>query len=132
MSVALYDGVTIRRLLLLQCITSLVVSIALCFYDLSWGISGLAGALTACLPNGIFILFTRYNQQTAIASNTIAWSFAIGWMLKLVTTMLLFVVAIAVFKAEFIPFGLVFLSVLIMQMLAPVLINSFCNQRHQG
>ncbi len=55
----------------------------------------------------------------------VAWSFAIGEGLKVVITIVLLIVALGVFKAEFIPLGLTYLAVLVVQIVAPAVINSY-------
>ncbi|MCE1776992.1 ATP synthase subunit I, partial [Enterobacter hormaechei] len=53
----------------------------------------------------------------------IAWSFAVGEGLKVIITIAVLVVALGVFKAAFAPLGLAYLAVLIVQIIAPAVIN---------
>ena len=61
------------------------------------------------------------------APGRVARSFAIGEGLKVVITIVLLIVALGVFKAEFIPLGLTYLAVLVVQIVAPAVINSYRN-----
>lgn len=53
----------------------------------------------------------------------IAWYFALGAGLKVVTTIAVLVIALGVFKAAFTPLGLTYLAVLIVQIVAPAVIK---------
>ncbi|WP_339390372.1 ATP synthase subunit I, partial [Yersinia frederiksenii] len=55
----------------------------------------------------------------------VAWSFAIGEGLKVIMTIILLIVALGLFKAAFAPLGLTYLSVLIVQILAPAVMSGY-------
>ena len=122
MSVSLYSGKVARKLLLLQLMTFVLISAAFGLKSLEWSGSALAGGLAAWLPNAMFTL--RHQAQTP-APGRVAWSFAIGEGLKVVITIVLLIVALGVFKAAFVPLGLTYLAVLIVQIVAPAVINSY-------
>lgn len=127
MSVSLYSGKVARKLLFLQFMTFVLISAACSFKGLAWGASALAGGLAAWLPSVMFMLFALRHQAQTPAPGRVAWSFAIGEGLKVVITIFLLIVALGVFKAEFIPLGLTYLAVLAVQIIAPAVINSYRN-----
>ncbi len=91
--------------------------------SLEWSVSALAGGLAAWLPSAMFMLFACRHQAKTAAPGRVAWSFAIGEGLKVILTIALLIVALGLFKAAFVPLGLTYLSVLIVQILAPAVIN---------
>ncbi|AVJ19909.1 F0F1 ATP synthase subunit I [Serratia rhizosphaerae] len=125
MSVSLYSGKVARKLLFLQFMTFVLISAAFGFKGLAWGVSALAGGLAAWLPSVMFMLFALRHQAQTPAPGRVAWSFAIGEGLKVVITIFLLIVALGVFKAEFMPLGLTYLAVLVVQIVAPAVINSY-------
>ncbi|HGM6748018.1 TPA: F0F1 ATP synthase subunit I [Serratia marcescens] len=151
MSVSLYSGKVARKLLFLQLMTFVLISVAFWLKSPEWSASALAGGLAAWLPSAMFMLFAlRHQAQTPApgrvawsfaigeglkfalrhqaqtpAPGRVAWSFAIGEGLKVVITIVLLIVALGVFKAEFIPLGLTYLAVLVVQIVAPAVINSY-------
>lgn len=124
---ALKDNVTIGRLLIVQLIALMAVSLLLYLKSPSWPVPGLFGGLIIWLPNVLFALFTQHNLEKAPISSAISWSFTMAWITKIIVTIILSIVAIQVFKTEFIPLSLGFLSVIIMQFLAPVIISIIRN-----
>lgn len=66
------------------------------------GFSSIYGALIAMIPNGIFAL-RLFKYQGAQAVNQIVKSFYRAEMLKIVTTVVLFILFIVFFRAEFLP-----------------------------
>ena len=78
------------------------------------------------LPSAMFMLFALRHGANA-GARRVARSFAIGEGLKVVITIVLLIVALGVFKAEFIPLGLTYLAVLVVQIVAPAVINSYRN-----
>ena len=123
MSVSLYSGKVARKLLFLQLMTFVLISAAFGLKSLEWSGSALAG----WLPSTMFMLFALRHQTQTQAPGRVAWSFAIGEGLKVLITIVLLIVALGVFKAEFIPLGLTYLAVLAVQIIAPAVINSYRN-----
>ncbi|MDX5630544.1 MULTISPECIES: F0F1 ATP synthase subunit I [unclassified Brenneria] len=127
MSVSLYSGKAALRLLLLQSAAFILLSLAFAAHSVEFGVSALGGGLAAWLPNVLFVLFTLRHQSAKPAEGRVAWSFAIGEALKVLITIALLVVALGVFKAAFFPLGLTYLSVLVMQIVAPAIVNRYRN-----
>ncbi len=124
MSVSLYSGKVARRLLLVQLMTFVLLSALFSLKSLEWATSALAGGLAAWLPSVMFMLFALRHQAQTPVPGRVAWYFAIGEALKVLVTIALLIVVLGVFKAAFVPVGLTYLSVLVVQILAPVVINS--------
>ncbi|HEI8868758.1 F0F1 ATP synthase subunit I [Serratia sp. AKBS12] len=127
MSVSLYSGKVARKLLFLQLMTFVLISAAFGLKNLEWSGSALAGGLAAWLPNALFMLFALRHQAQTPAPGRVAWSFAIGEGLKVMITIVLLIVALGVFKAAFVPLGLTYLAVLVVQIVAPAVLNSYRN-----
>ncbi|ACX90230.1 F0F1 ATP synthase subunit I [Pectobacterium parmentieri] len=127
MPVSLYSGKAALRLLLLQLVTFALLSAVFSLNSVNAAVSALGGGLAAWLPNVLFVLFALRHQSHKPADGRVAWSFAIGEALKVFITIALLVVALGVFKAAFFPLGLTYLSVLVMQIVAPVVINRYRN-----
>lgn len=125
MSVALYDSVIARKLLLVQSIVVILLSGAFCINSQKCAISAFLGGISACLPSAVFLLLTRRHQDNMQAYGRLAWSFVIGEVVKIILTIILLVVSLAVFKADFLPLSVTYLTVLIVQILAPTVINIF-------
>ncbi|TCL05432.1 MULTISPECIES: F0F1 ATP synthase subunit I [Sodalis] len=124
MSLSLYSGKVAGKLLFIQLMTFVLVSALFALFNSHWSASALSGGLAAWLPNVLFVLFAWRHQVNVPASGRVAWSFAIGEALKVVVTIVLLIVALGVFRAAFVPLGLTYLSVLIVQILAPAVINN--------
>ncbi|AIA73271.1 F0F1 ATP synthase subunit I [Pectobacterium atrosepticum] len=127
MPVSLYSGKVALRLLLLQLVTFALLSAVFSLNSVNAAASALGGGLAAWLPNVLFVLFALRHQSYKPADGRVAWSFAIGEALKVFITIALLVVALGVFKAAFFPLGLTYLSVLVMQIVAPIVINRYRN-----
>ncbi|KHN54387.1 F0F1 ATP synthase subunit I [Pectobacterium fontis] len=125
MPVSLYSGKVAFRLLLLQLVTFALLSAVFSLNSVNAAASALGGGLAAWLPNVLFVLFALRHQSDKPADGRVAWSFAIGEALKVFITIALLVVALGVFKAAFFPLGLTYLSVLMMQIVAPAVINRY-------
>ncbi|KFF67491.1 F0F1 ATP synthase subunit I [Pectobacterium brasiliense] len=123
MPVSLYSGKVALKLLLLQLVTFALLSAVFSLNSVNAAASALGGGLAAWLPNVLFVLFALRHQSHKPADGRVAWSFAIGEALKVFITIALLVVALGVFKAAFFPLGLTYLSVLVMQIVAPAVIN---------
>lgn len=121
------DGVTISRILILQFVILLVISLFFTRNDPRLGAAALAGGLALCIPNVIFALITQFKEPPPPLSGSITWIFFIGWMLKILITIALLIIMIGIFKNEIIPLGIAFLAMLLVHMLAPLLIDSYCN-----
>lgn len=125
MSVSLYSGKVARKLLFLQLMTFVLLSAAFGLKSLEWSGSALAGGFAAWLPNAMFMLFALRHQAQTPAPGRVAWSFAIGEGLKVAITIVLLIVALGVFKAAFVPLGLTYLAVLVVQIVAPTVVNRY-------
>lgn len=125
MSVCLYSSKIALRVLFLQLMTFVLISAALGFKSLELSGSAFAGGFAAWLPNVMFMLFALRHQAQTPALGRVAWSFAIGEGLKVVITIVLLIVALGVFNAAFVPLGLTYLAVLLVQILAPTVINRY-------
>ncbi|MQL50429.1 F0F1 ATP synthase subunit I [Photorhabdus temperata] len=124
MSVSLYSGRIALKLLFLQLMTFVVLSVAFCTKSIEWGISAFVGGLACWLPNAIFMLFASFQKvKEESVPVRVAWSFAIGEGLKVIIAIAVLVVALGVFKAAFAPLGLTYLAVLVVQIIAPAVIN---------
>ncbi|MFJ5444127.1 F0F1 ATP synthase subunit I [Pectobacterium sp. CHL-2024] len=123
MPVSLYSGKVALKLLLLQLVTFALLSAVFSLNSVNAAASALGGGLAAWLPNVLFVLFALRHQSHKPADGRVAWSFAIGEALKVFITIALLVVALGMFKAAFFPLGLTYLSVLVMQIVAPAVIN---------
>lgn len=124
MSVSLYRVKFARTVLLLQLVTFVVIGVLFSFKDLTWGVSALVGGLAAWLPNVLFMIFAWRHQAGHEVTGRLAWTFAFGEALKVMVTVLVLIVALGVFKAVFTPLGLTWLSVLMVQIIAPAVINN--------
>ncbi|NDL65591.1 F0F1 ATP synthase subunit I [Acerihabitans arboris] len=124
MSLSLYSGKVAGKVLFIQLLSLLVFGALFALRSPQWGVSAVGGGLAAWLPNVFFVLFTWCHQVKVPAAGRVAWSFAIGEALKVVATIALLIVALGMFRAAFVPLGLTYLSVLIVQILAPAVINN--------
>ena len=110
MSVSLVSRNVARKLLLVQ----LLVVIA----------SGLLFGLAVVLPNVLFMIFAWRHQAHTPAKGRVAWTFAFGEAFKVLAMLVLLVVALAVLKAVFLPLIVTWVLVLVVQILAPAVINN--------
>lgn len=124
MPLSLYSGKVAGKLLFIQLMTLMAASALFALKGPHWGLSSVVGGVAAWVPNLVFMLFAWHHQARAPAAGRVAWTFAIGEALKVVATIALLVVALGVFRAAFVPLGLTYLSVLIVQILAPAVINN--------
>ncbi|MDR0805323.1 MAG: ATP synthase subunit I [Enterobacteriaceae bacterium] len=124
MSVALYNPVAVRRLLLVQFIVLVLLSAVFALNSQKWVISAFIGGLSACLPNALFLLLTwlyRYRNQS---DGRLSWSFFISEIVKIVMTIALLAIALAVFKAKFLPLCVTYLAVLVVPMLMSAIVTT--------
>ena len=75
------------------------------------------------LPNALFMIFAWRHQAHTPAKGRVAWSFALGEVVKVVLTFTLLVMALAVFKVVFLPLIVTWVLVLVVHVLAPAVIN---------
>ncbi len=92
--------------------------------DPFWGISAVSGGLAVLLPNMIFMIFAWRHQAHTPAKGRVAWTFALGEAFKVLLTFALLAVALAVFKVVFLPLIVTWVLVLVVQVLAPAVINN--------
>jgi len=92
--------------------------------DPFWGISAVSGGMAVLLPNMLFMIFAWRHQAHTPSKGRVAWTFALGEALKVLLTFVLLVVALAVLKAVFLPLIVTWVSVLVVQILAPAVINN--------
>jgi ATP synthase protein I len=116
------DNVTLVRLLIVQLIFFSAVSLLLFIINSDWFLPSLCGGFSAWLPNIVFAILTQHTLNHPVSSAT-SGAFMLAWVLKLIVTVILMIVAIQLFKTEFIPLGLGFLSVIMMQFLAPIVVS---------
>lgn len=124
MSLSLYGGKVAGKILFFQLAALVLLSALFALGKPGWGVSAIGGGMAAWLPNVLFVLFTWCHQVNVPAAGRVAWSFALGEALKVVVTIALLIVALGMFRAAFVPLGLTYLSVLIVQILAPAVINN--------
>lgn len=124
MSVIVTKDITIGKIICCQLILCLIASIILlCFKDLFWALSGFTGGMVVCLPNSIFLLIS-HNIFSRSSSKTLSGShFITGWIVKLLFTIVLLVLAIHILNVAMLPFCVVILLMLIVYVLAPILIK---------
>jgi ATP synthase protein I len=112
-----------RKLLLTQFLAVIASGLLFSLKDPFWGISALCGGLAVLLPNVLFMIFAWRHQAHTPAKGRVAWTFAFGEAFK-VLAMLVLVVALAVLKAVFMPLIVTWVLVLVVQILAPAVINN--------
>lgn len=113
-----------RRLLFIQLLAAIAIGLLFSLKDPLWGASALWGGLAVWLPNALFMIFALRHQAHTPAKGRMAWSFALGEAFKVLATFTLLVVALAVLKAVFLPLIVTWVSVLVVQILAPAVINN--------
>lgn len=127
MLVSLYNKKVACNLLLLQLMVSAVLSAAFSWKSFEWAHSALIGGLAAWLPNAVFIVFALRHQVRTPPPIGLAWGLAIGEGLKIMITIALLIVALAVFNVPIVPLGLTYIAVLVVQIVAPIVIHSYRN-----
>lgn len=124
MSVSLYSLKFARTVLMIQLVTIVIIGGLFAVKDVTWGVSALAGGAAAWLPNVMFLFLAWRLQGQPPASGRVAWSFALGEIAKVFATIILLIVALGLFGAVFWPVGITWLSVLVVHILAPAVINN--------
>lgn len=124
MSVSLLSRDVARKLLFIQLLAVMASGLLFSLKDPFWGISAVCGGLAVVLPNLMFIIFAWRHQAHTPAKGRVAWSFALGEVCKVLLTFALLVMALAVLKVVFMPLIATWVLVLVVQVLAPAVINN--------
>ena len=124
MSVALLSRNVARKLLFIQLLAVMASGLLFSLKDPFWGISAVCGGLAVVLPNLMFIIFAWRHQAHTPAKGRVAWTFAFGEAFKVLLTFALLAVALAVLKVVFLPLIVTWVLVLVVQVLAPAVINN--------
>ena len=124
MSVSLLSRNVARKLLFIQLLAVIASGRLFSLKDPFWGISAVSGGLAVLLPNMIFMIFAWRHQAHTPAKGRVAWSFAIGEAFKVLLTFAFLAVALAVLKVVFLPLIVTWVLVLVVQVLAPAVINN--------
>ncbi|MGK6844216.1 F0F1 ATP synthase subunit I [Klebsiella pneumoniae] len=123
MSVSLLSRNVARKLLFIQLLAVMASGLLFSLKDPFWGISAVCGGLAVVLPNLMFIIFA-WRQAHTPAKGRVAWTFAFGEAFKVLLTFALLAVALAVLKVVFLPLIVTWVLVLVVQVLAPAVINN--------
>ncbi|EIV9633164.1 F0F1 ATP synthase subunit I [Klebsiella pneumoniae] len=124
MSVSLLSRNVARKLLFIQLLAVMASGLLFSLKDPFWGISAVCGGLAVVLPNLMFIIFAWRHQAHTPAKGRVAWTFAFGEAYKVLLTFALLAVALAVLKVVFLPLIVTWVLVLVVQVLAPAVINN--------
>ncbi|HBX7836640.1 TPA: F0F1 ATP synthase subunit I [Klebsiella pneumoniae] len=124
MSVSLLSRNVARKLLFIQLLAVMASGLLFSLKDPFWGISAVCGGLAVVLPNLMFIIFAWCHQAHTPAKGRVAWTFAFGEAFKVLLTFALLAVALAVLKVVFLPLIVTWVLVLVVQVLAPAVINN--------
>ena len=124
MSVSLVSRNVARKLLLVQLLVVIASGLLFSLKDPFWGTSAVCGGLAVVLPNLMFIIFAWRHQAHTPAKGRVAWTFAFGEAFKVLLTFALLAVALAVLKVVFLPLIVTWVLVLVVQILAPAVINN--------
>ncbi|HGK3997188.1 TPA: F0F1 ATP synthase subunit I [Klebsiella pneumoniae] len=124
MSVSLLSRNVARKLLFIQLLAVMASGLLFSLKDPFWGISAVCGGLAVVLPNMMFIIFAWRHQAHTPAKGRVAWTFAFGEAFKVLLTFALLAVALAVLKVVFLPLIVTWVLVLVVQVLAPAVINN--------
>ena len=124
MSVSLLSRNVARKLLFIQLLAVIASGLLFSLKDPFWGISAVCGGLAVALPNLMFIIFAWRHQAHTPAKGRVAWTFAFGEAFKVLLTFALLAVALAVLKVVFLPLIVTWVLVLVVQVLAPAVINN--------
>ncbi|MCS5781902.1 F0F1 ATP synthase subunit I [Klebsiella pneumoniae subsp. pneumoniae] len=124
MSVSLLSRNVARKLLFIQLLAVMASGLLFSLKDPFWGISAVCGGLAVVLPNLMFIIFAWRHQAHTPAKGRVAWTFAFGEAFKVLLTFALLAVALAVLKVVFLPLIVTWVLGLVVQVLAPAVINN--------
>lgn len=123
-SVSLLSRNVARKLLFIQLLAVMASGLLFSLKDPFWGISAVCGGLAVVLPNLMFMIFAWRHQAHTPAKGRVAWTFAFGEAFKVLLTFALLAVALAVLKVVFLPLIVTWVLVLVVQVLAPAVINN--------
>lgn len=123
-SVSLLSRNVARKLLCIQLLVVIVSGLLFSLKAPFWGISALSGGLAVLLPNALFMIFAWRHQAHTPAKGRVAWSFALGEIFKVLLTFFFLAMALAVLKAVFLPLIVTWVLVLVVNVLAPAVINN--------
>ena len=124
MSMSLVSRNVARELLFIQLLAVIASGLLFSLKDPFWGISAVCGGLAVLLPNMLFMIFAWRHQAHTPAKGKVAWTFAFGEAFKVLAMLVLLIVALAVLKAVFLPLIVTWILVLVVQILAPAVINN--------
>ncbi|WP_433637928.1 F0F1 ATP synthase subunit I [Kluyvera georgiana] len=124
MSMSLVSRNVARKLLFIQLLAVIASGLLFSLKDPFWGISAACGGLAVLLPNMLFMIFAWRHQVNTPAKGKVAWTFAFGEAFKVLAMLVLLIVALAVLKAVFLPLIVTWILVLVVQILAPAVINN--------
>ena len=124
MSVSLLSRNVARKLLFIQLLAVMASGLLFSLKAPSWRISAVCGSLAVVLPNLMFLIFAWRHQAHTPAKGRVAWTFAFGEAFKVLLTFALLAVALAVLKVVFLPLIVTWVLVLVVQVLAPAVINN--------
>jgi ATP synthase protein I len=112
----------IRRLLGIQLLTSILISIVLLLsYGKKEAISAMLGGLVAIVPSALFAR-KLFRYQGARAAQEIVKSFYLGEALKILSSIILFTLIFLLFDIAPLAFFITYITVLMSHWLAPLLI----------
>ena len=124
MSMSLVSRNVARKRLFIQLLAVIASGLLFSLKYPFWGISAACGGLAVVLPNVLFMIFAWRHQAHTPAKGRVAWSFALGEVCKVLLTFALLVMALAVLKVVFMPLIATWVLVLVVQVLAPAVINN--------
>ena len=124
MSVSLLSRNVARKLLFIQLLAVIASGLLFSLKDPFWGISAVCGGLAVVLPNLMFMIFAWRHQAHTPAKGRVAWTFAFGEAFKVLLTFALLAMALAVLRVVFMRLIVTWVLVLVVQVLAPAVINN--------
>ena len=124
MLVSLLSRNVARKLLFIQLLAVIASGLLFSLKDPFWGISAVCGGLAVVLPNLMFMIFAWRHQAHTPAKGRVAWTFAFGEAFKVLLTFALLAMALAVLRVVFMPLIVTWVLVLVVQVLAPAVINN--------
>ena len=124
MSMSLVSRNVARKLLFIQLLAVIASGLLFSLKDPFWGISAICGGLAVVLPNALFMICAWRHQAHTPAQGRVAWTFAFGEAFKVLLTFALLAMALAVFEVVFLPLIVTWVLVLVVQILAPAVINN--------
>lgn len=108
-----------------QLMAILTISIFFALKDIISGLSALSGGMAAWLPNFLFILLAiRLQGRINPSSTKVSWGFAFSEIAKIASAIILMLASLSIFRSAYHPLVVTWFSAVIVQILAPVFINS--------